>query len=216
MHWNEYLMTTFKLDERHNIDDVADLTSIVWTIHTKLRQDANTSGALVTKITDDFLFKVGSVTKKWKELKTSMVSITKLYTFTYGTSVPEKARTGTLGSLLALMVCYRARGNEVRTGTNRITLKKMQGDTLEVPIEQFGLTSSHSVLMAGCTYNPTLQSSMKQSLGPMTVAINLCMQTDKTYQKSWKQTFVSVFKLFPYVNKIADALAGSKKEKDSA
>lgn len=166
MHWHECLALEFGITNFTTIDDMADITSIVWTIHTKLRQDANQAGSLVTKITDDFEFDVDTTKRKWSVLKPKMIQLAALYGFTYGSTVLEKNKIGTLNSILSLIVCFRPRSNEVRSGTNRIILRKSGSDTMEVDIGNFGLAPRHAVLMAGSSYNPTLQSSMKQSLGP--------------------------------------------------
>lgn len=209
LHWHEFFLKIFNIQREH-IDDVADITSFLWTIHSKFRQDANGIGSMTTKITDAHQFTFKDLYLEWGKIKTVLKSTAALYGFDYGTSESSKAKTGTLGAILCLFTCYRPRFNEVRTGTSKITLRKLNNDTYEMPIEMFGLSLRHTILTTGCTYNPTLQSSMKQSLGPMTIAINLAMQTDRTYQRAWKQVFVSTFKLFPYAHEIAELLAGNK------
>lgn len=54
LYWHEYLRSCFRIERRDNIDDIADITGIVRTIHTKFRQDMNGVGAMKHKITDDF------------------------------------------------------------------------------------------------------------------------------------------------------------------
>lgn len=80
----------------------------------------------------------------------------------------------------------------------------------KIPIGSFRLCPEQAVLMTGCTFTPTLQSSMKMSLGCMTKGVNLCQQTDRKYQDAWKRAFIQAFKLCPCIEQITDLLAGSK------
>lgn len=48
--------------------------------------------------------------------------------------------------------------------------------TIDMSIRRFGLSAEHAILTSGCTFNPTLQSSTKMTLGPMTIALNLAQQ----------------------------------------
>lgn len=182
LHWHEYLVKVYEVEGVEKIDTIADLTSILWTAHTKFRQDANRAGGLSTKITDDFEFSANNRTKKWKELKEPLMKLAHLYGFRYETTNTGRALTGTLGSILALIDTFRPRLNEIRVGTTKITLTKRDNSLCQTTIGTFGLAAEHAILMTGCTFNPTLQSSMKMSLGCMTIAINLCQQQDKRYQ----------------------------------
>lgn len=51
---------------------------------------------------------------------------------------------------------------------------------------------------------------MKQSLEPMIIAVNLCMNTEQKYLKAWKDAFYQAFKLVPGIDEMANLLAGSK------
>ncbi|GAB0089278.1 hypothetical protein DMENIID0001_037960 [Sergentomyia squamirostris] len=57
-----------------------------------------------------------------------------------------------------------------------------------IKIAQLGYSQCHQVLFAGSNMNPTMQSSLRQSLGPLTVLYNVGKQTDAKYIESWKQT----------------------------
>lgn len=75
---------------------------------------------------------------------------------------------------------------------------------------RFGLNNYHAPFLTGCSYTPSLQSSKKQSLGPLTVLINLVMNTEEKYLKAWKDAFCQTFKLIPNIEEIANLLAGSR------
>jgi hypothetical protein len=91
-----------------------------------------------------------------------------------------------------------------------VTLRKQGGVTEEIQVERFGLNSEHAPFLTGCTYNPTVASSMKQSLGPLTIAINLAMATDNKYARSWEAAFAQTFKLLPEVSTLTEAIKGKK------
>lgn len=214
LHWHEYMAILYKLDDPSRIDSVADITSILWTAHTRFRHEANGNGSLLSKITSTTTFNVGTNISQWEVFSGPLKEIAKAYNFKYQTTEEGRNRTGTLGSLLALFNAYRPRFNEVRVGTTKITMEKSQSLVKETPISSFGLGQEHAILTAGSTFNPTIQSSMKQALGPMTIAINLCMQNERVYQQAWKKAFIQAFKLFPGVNEIANLLAGSGRDHD--
>lgn len=128
----------------------------------------------------------------------------------YNDTDASKTQIGHISTYLGFSASYKAHFNEVRIGNQQIVRRKTAEAQEQMQIEQFGLQSHHSILLTGCTFNPTLQSSMKQSLGPMTIVINLCMTTEKSYQENWEKAFVQVFKLLSYAPQIAKMLAGSK------
>lgn len=210
MHWHEYLLWKAGNVITYDLDIVADVTSIVQTIHTKMRQDANGSGSIRDKITDAFTFTIGETIIRYDAIKVGMRKIAELYGFTYNITTESKEKLGTLSSLLVLFCAFRSRLNEVRIGNDKITFKKSADEVQQMPLSQFGMDNTHCILLTGCTYTPTLQSSMKNSLGPMTIAVNLCMTTDQRYQKSWVDAFVQTFKLIPNVAEIAELLKGSR------
>uniref|UniRef100_A0AAT9J9Z3 Nucleocapsid protein n=1 Tax=Cryptocercus meridianus orthomyxovirus 2 TaxID=3133493 RepID=A0AAT9J9Z3_9ORTO len=214
LHWHEYMCKVFSITSRemNRIDTIADITSILWTAHTKFRQQANGKGSIATLISPTFEFEANGIKTKWNSISENLRILASLYGFRYEVNEEGKNATGTLGSILSLIVSFRARFNEVRVGTNHITLKKSGNTIQQIPIGQFGLRPEHAVLATGSSYNPTIQSSMKNSLGPMTIAINLAMQTEREYQDAWKRAFCQSFKLIPNSQEIANLLAGSKSD----
>nr|UQS95345.1 MAG: nucleoprotein [Byreldi virus] len=212
LHFHEYLMKMYKVTERNNIDDIADLTSIMATLHNKFRQEANGQGSLRNKIRGDFNMTCNNINVTAATLIEIYRKIANKYGFTYENTQAGKAKTGTLQSVLMLMVMYRPRSNEVRVGSNRITLRKDETSIKERPITQFGMDSMHEILCTGCTYTPVIQSSMKQSLGPMTVVMNLATTSDVRFQGGWKEVFSQMFKTLPNSQEIAMFLAGTDNE----
>lgn len=109
------LITSFQISDNTKIDSITDLTSIIWTIHTKFRQDSNRVESLVTKITDEFEFQVNDRKWMWKNIKTSVINVAGLYDFKYETTEEGRAKTGILGSILALIDTVRRRLSEKKS-----------------------------------------------------------------------------------------------------
>lgn len=210
LHWHEYLRYKFNVPTRYNIDEIANLTSICSTIHTKFHQDTNGVGSLKDRITDDFEFTAVGNTLKYSQIGPTMKQIASVYGFRYQATEEDRKKLGTLSSILVLVVGYRSRFNEVRLGNTSITLKKMNDQEYEMELHRFGLNNTHCCLLHGCRYNPSLQSSMKQALGPMTTALNLCMNQDPKYAKSWKDAFCQAFKLVTGHEDIANTISGTR------
>lgn len=209
-HWHEYLRNIFDIKERNNIDDIADLTSVVQTVHTKFRQESNGFGAMKDAITDAYVFTAAGKQTTFLVIKDHMKKLAEDYGFKYINTPAANKTTGTLSSLLGLFVAYRHRFTEVRLGNTSLVFRKTKDADEVMELGRFGLTNSHCSSLSGCRFTPSVQSAMKQSLGPMTIAINLCMNTDPRYQQSWKEAFVQAFKLIPHVDEIAKTLAGSR------
>lgn len=209
LHLHEFMLTVFK-GARTNIDDMANLTSFIMTIHNKLRQEANGVGSMRAKIQDNTEFEAGEATSKFSDLKGPFITIMKKYGFEYKKEQPFLGRMGTFKGIFSLICAYRYRFNEMRNGTHKIVLRKTAEADLEMPISIFGLRPIHAVTLKGCTYNPSLQSSIKQSLGPMTIAINLAMTTDVRFQGGWKTAFCGAFKNINMAPQIANLIAGTQ------
>lgn len=205
LHWHEYLRFVFEVANLTDIDAVCDLTSICHTIDNRFRQENNQTGSLRDKIKTGFIFEANG------QIGTHMKAIAVSYGFHYEKTEDDRKRIGTLSSILALVAAFRSRFAEVRLGNAVLLLRKVNGKDKNIELEQFKLNSSHCQHLAGCRYTPSTQSSMKQSLGPLTIVINLCMNTDPRYADSWKSAFCQAFKLIRGAPEIANLLSGSKK-----
>lgn len=210
LHWHEYLRGVFKIKERTNIDDLADVTAVIQTVHTKFRQDSNGVGALKDKIGDAFEFTAAGKSTTYLAIKVHMRTLATKYGFHYASTDADKKAIGTLSSILGLIVAYRHRFTESRLGNTCLIFRKQGGVDETMDLSRFGLSSSHCSSLQGCRFTPAIQSAMKQSLGPLTIALNLCMNTDPRYQRAWTEAFVQAFKLVPGVEDIARILAGSR------
>lgn len=212
-HQHRYLFHHFGHQDFTHIDYTADVTAVIKTCHDHFRQVANGVGALREKITEQTDLTVGQKTVKFQVIKEGLIAICLAYGFSYDKTEAARSSIGTLSSFLGLIVAYRARFNEVRLECHTVIRRKTENTTEVMNIAQFGLDSSHSTLLTGCTYPPMTQSSLKSCLGPMTIALMLCMQTEVKFQKSWVSAFTNCFKLVKNVGMIALQLAGSRTEK---
>lgn len=93
LHWHEYLRACFRIARRDNLDDIADITAIVETIHTKFRQDMNGVGAMKDKITDDFELTAAGKVITFGEVRAHMKLLATEYGFKYQNSDADKKET---------------------------------------------------------------------------------------------------------------------------
>nr|QRW42562.1 MAG: nucleoprotein [Astopletus virus]QRW42563.1 MAG: nucleoprotein [Astopletus virus] len=211
LHFHEALRIHWEIPTWTNIDDMADITSAMHTVHNRKRQSVRAAGTILTRLGPATAVTVGGVIKPLDEvIKIYDAVLAKHPSIVYEDSARGRDSAGGLGSILTLIAAYKDRFNEVRVGMGKVTLTKTEGVVSDIPIAMFGLESYHQVTLKGCSYSPIKQSSMKNTLGPMTVAINLACTTDSRFAKSWRDTFCNMFKLVPNHVDIANVLQGSK------
>lgn len=193
----------------YNVAIWCDITSIIQTLHTKDRQTANGTGNM-RNLDNDHEFTIAGKHFGFKDIYEEYGKIRDKWQIPYaGKTEDAKNIIGTLSSILALFATFRPRWNELRLGNGKIACKKANDQDTYMDVNTFGLNAAHHQLCVGNTFTPTLQSSQKQSLGPMTIVINLCRTVDPKYQDGWKSAFINCFKLFPFYQEMAGLLAGS-------
>jgi hypothetical protein len=210
LHWTADCVAKFQIADTTNIDTMNELASILNTAHHLHRQLANKKGGLDTKVPLAHEFQIGTRKITRENLFPRLKSIANLYGFTYGTSDAEKKLLGTLSSILSLLVAFKSRLAEVRTSVLDIVFGKENGDIKARKLDQFFLEDGHAMLLSGMNLAPAVKSSQKACLGPIAIALQLAFTTEKKYQKTWKDTFVHAFKLFPGASDFAELLAGSQ------
>lgn len=210
LHSHEWLMVEFAVTDRANIDAVADITSVIVTCHNYNRQTANGVGGLRELIDDEFVFIANGMELPGKIVAKGLKALAERYGFKYSRNDDDRKNIGTLSSILSLVGGYRHRLSEVRLGNVVIMKTKKGNEELTMELSRFGLNNSHAPFLTGCSYTPSLQSSMKQSLGPLTVLINLTLNTEEKYARAWKDAFCQAFKLVPNIEEMANLLAGSR------
>nr|APG77903.1 nucleocapsid protein [Sanxia Water Strider Virus 3] len=213
IHIHIYIMHKLSLASYYEIDTIADITSMLSTFHTIKRQTYSSGGQVKNKVvmsqTPSIYGYTGKVTLE--ELYKVFEEFITKYSLVYGTAEKKDTQsdTGILSSILALTAVYKGRVSEVRTGNLKFVYRKTPTEIKEMALSLYGLDNGAAAFMAGANLNPSIQSSMKQSLGPLTVALQLCNCKESKYQKSWKAVFCQVFANVPRKEEIAQLLAGT-------
>lgn len=198
----------FYLPNYSDIDLWNEVASLMNTLHNLIRQNKNGVGGLNAKLPDNHTFIINGRTLVKTGAVADLERIAGFYGFVYGGSDADKEKLGTLSSLLTL-IAFKARLAEARTSNLEITVTKAANVTTIMKLDQLYLEPAHAMLLSGVNLSPTVKSTQKGSLGPITIALQLANTKDKNYQKAWMKTFCQVFKLFPDCSDIANLLAGS-------
>lgn len=69
--------------------------------------------------------------------------------------------------------------------------KDEKGDPKGTPISCLGLNGAHHILLEGITYAPEKKTAMAQSLGPLTVLIQMLRTKEAKYRKKWEDALKS-------------------------
>lgn len=78
---------------------------------------------------------------------------------------------GTAFPYIDFFTANHLRQNEMRTGHNNMPISKENGKMKSLPVEKYGINTSHHMQMEGSTYLPEKRSSMAQSVGPLTALL---------------------------------------------
>jgi hypothetical protein len=208
-HAHESLIAETKV-ERNNVDLVAQVTALIETMHNATRQQTNKVGSLNATLTRVQSVVINKHTVQYAANMKAYRALALLYGYTYGADEISKAKTGMISSFLGNAAAWKGRLATLRLSNLKIPRTRNSDEVQEIPISQFGLTSAHAGLLEGCLLSPAIASTMKQSLGPMTVVINLCLATEEKYARNWTSTFCSTFRFLPNASEIAKLLAGSE------
>lgn len=76
---------------------------------------------------------------------------------------------GTIGPYIDMFASFALRMNELRLGHNNFPMSKIDGRHKSFPVTKYGLSGAHHVLLEGASFPPERESSIVQSLRPMTV-----------------------------------------------
>lgn len=209
IHLHEAMRIMYGVGDRENVDTYAEMTSHVLSLHNRKRQELNGVGSVKEKVHDDKDMLVAGVNKKAREVMTLYDRVALLCGIKYERTTESKKTIGTLSAILSLLACYKDRFNEVRVGVSSIVVRKTATEVHHTPLSQIGLETYHQVTLSGINYTPSKQSSVKASLGPMTIAYNLATTQHANFRKTWERLFCQVFKFVPNHTDIAAVLAGS-------
>lgn len=79
--------------------------------------------------------------------------------------------------------------------------------TKQFPVEKYGLDGSFHNLLEGCTFPPDKESSLAQSLGPMTTLLTY-VRSPSMYAEKWKQSAKRAFAHKPFIDDIVNLIPG--------
>lgn len=157
-----------------------------------MRQLANQLGSTLSKIQDNITITCNdailTITKERATEIIKKVAEGNGLSYTRPRPNDENHWYGTIAPMLAFVRAFTMRINEVRLGKAHITTSKTQEGETQVPVSTYGLSGRHHILLEGSSYPPQLKSNMPQSLGPMTIFIQLA-RTPITgaYSNKWKR-----------------------------
>ncbi|CAG9840767.1 unnamed protein product [Diabrotica balteata] len=170
---------TLRKDEQHmnkylNINFSQQITSIIFSAFTILRQEAN--GIVGVIGSQAKIGKFYSITSMAQQMKIIYEGAQKIV---------KKAATK---EGLEFKKFNRAEENwinELRLGRNDFPIgKNPDGSTRAFQVPKYGFNGMHDVLLKGLTYPPEKRSLIAQSLGAMTVLL-LHVKTPQRYRQKW-------------------------------
>lgn len=210
IHVHQGIAKTFGIS-LFNVDDMADVTSIIFTFHNNRKYLETNQGMVPEVVPASAILTAGGMTAEKCTLLHFFNDCLISHGFTYNMrEETSKNEIRCLSSLLVLIHGYKSRYNELSLGTWSISYRNTPATKKVISIFEFGLDYSHCGLTSGCTYSPMLQFLLQESIGPLTIAIQLCMTRDVPLQNAWKAAFIRAFKMIPCIEEVANLLAGSR------
>lgn len=148
-------------------------------------------------------------------LKTAMDSFEKicsLYGIGLGREEDHKKSKGCLQSQLALIYSFKYKMQENLYLNDKFTTSDSKDERRDIEVSQFGVMPRHYCLLGGANMTPTLQTALRQGLGPATILINLARCTQPIYQEKWKKMAVECFSGVVGIMDAVNLIAGSGNE----
>nr|QMP82211.1 nucleocapsid protein [Coleopteran orthomyxo-related virus OKIAV184] len=208
----------------YNISISNQITSIMMTLHNIRRQRVNRPGEVPTleskarlrsfKVSykGDFSISFDSAMKNWENaIREAGLEYKK---FEQGSN---ENWIGTMSPYLSYHAGFQLRMKELRMGHGKIiTGKTAEGGIQGTPISSMGLNGSHHILLEGISYNPERRTAMVQSLGPMTVFIQMLRTKDAKYRKKWEDAVKSQMGSISCIDDIITTSRSTKRVTDFA
>jgi len=189
------------------------MTSAIYTSHTVLRQQANGRGNVQSKVEGKIIkFKSGRFDSEIDfECLTDLVKkAMKCFGFEYTKPGPNETNHwfGVAAPILSFMAGFKYRFDELRVGQASFSIGKEGDATKVVKLSKWGLNTNHHSLCEGITFPPNKQSSIAQSLGPLTGLIKLTLSTDALYQQKWVNAVMRTCAHVPEIATICSMIKG--------
>ncbi|AFN73047.1 hypothetical protein [Tyulek (Tjuloc) virus] len=112
---------------------------------------------------------------------------------------------GSVHTIMALWNLFGSRLNEIRImpSANTISVEKDNKTTVVKDFNQYGIPAGMRHFATGADYKPTMKSALAQSMGPVTVLVQLSEAKDNQYAGKWVDALRRAFSHVPHIDQIA-------------
>lgn len=196
------------LEGPDNLDTLTGLTSLIWMLYLKTKQEANKVGRAGEKIPTIGLLTLNKVTLPISHLLTIFNDICKLYGLEFLSKETTPQLRGNFQSNLTLFYAFKFRCQEglYVNNTYRRSEAEREGDS--TPVEYWGVKRTHWPLMYGGNFLPSMRSSLLQQMGPATILVSLAEQTDERFQEKWRKAAITQLSGVPNIETAVQYIQG--------
>nr|QMP82317.1 nucleocapsid protein [Hemipteran orthomyxo-related virus OKIAV188] len=117
---------------------------------------------------------------------------------------------GVMSPLISFTYGFGLRLKELRLGHHEYGTSE-GGKAGRANVSELGLDSRHHVLLEGITYPPDIQSSMAQSLGPLTACVKLALANKSKYTEKYENAVKRFYQHLEMGEPIASSLLDASK-----
>nr|UVF62197.1 MAG: nucleocapsid [Bat faecal associated orthomyxo-like virus 1] len=193
------------------------IAGILKTAFQMLKQQHNKAGALSEKMVGK-KFEIGyeGKTREFKAemaigiLQTCLKSAKLYFERTNDELCSASDWIGVMSPLISFTYGFGLRLKELRLGHHEFGGSE-GGKATRTNVMEMGLESRHHVLLEGITYPPDVQSSMAQSLGPLTACLKLALSNKSKYTEKYEKAVARFYQHLDLGESIATALLDSGK-----
>nr|AXL67890.1 nucleocapsid protein [Quaranjavirus quaranfilense] len=186
----------------------------IWSIHNYFRTKNNSGrssiGAKIDNATDTYQFILHgrTITVNKEELK----GVYKRCITTYFDWDKMSDWMGSVHTIMALWNLFGSRLSEVRImpSANTISVEKDNRTTVVKDFNQYGIPAGMRHFATGADFKPTMKSALAQSMGPVTVLVQLSEARDNQYAGKWVDALRRAFSHIPHIDQIAKFMLANK------
>lgn len=214
-HIHEYVgfLFGFKEADWKLFDESLKITSFVWTAYTLLKQEANNSGNVKSKVTDDTDCSCIGKKIKFGHIRAAVREICGLYGLRFDATPAMRDLRGIFQVNLSLMYTFKYRACEgVYLNATYKTSVGKDGVDVERLLNSWGATHDHLPFSYGANFPPALQASSMQQMGAAPLLIGLCETLNSSFQAKWEKAVVAQMSGVPNIASIARVLKGSRSQ----
>lgn len=195
-HLHEAFALLFEIPEAQQvcIDTMMSVTGHVWSVYNAVKQDTNRAGGLITKMGGaSGKLKLGTKEVTLNDAMKIFKKICLLYGVKFSTEDEDKKVRGCLQSQIALIYAFKYKMQENLYLNDKFTISDGKDERKAIEVGQYGIQPRHYCLLGGANMTPTLQTALRQGLGPATILINLARCTNDAYKEKWKKAAAECF-----------------------